>query len=167
MSDVDIILPTGEAATVPQADLAQALAAGATEAPPPQQFGGLLGQSAAAIFGAGRTATLGMSDALLVEGANILGGHEARAEMLHGLNVAEEENPYSSMGGEAAGLFVGGGGGVTQIGSAVEAGGARVLGKGLAGGIGSFALRGAAEGAILGTQHTITEATLGDVDLNG
>lgn len=163
---VDITLPSGEAATVPQANLAQALAAGASPVAAKgayeEQLGGGLGQAASFAFGAGRTASFGLSDALLAEGANVIGGDAARKEMLRGLNVAKDVNPYATMGGEAAGLFVGAGEGIMAGGAAAEAGVASRLGGGLAGRIGSLAVRGAAEGGALGVQHQITEDTLGD-----
>lgn len=171
--DVDITLPTGEQATVPQADLAQAIAAGATPSATAgtgayeAEFGGALGQTASTIFGAGRTATGGVTDTMLIEGAGLLGGERSRSEMLHGLNVAKDTNPLANMGGEAAGLFLGAGQGVMGAGAAAEEAAAMGLGKGLLGHAGSMAVRGGVEGAVLGVQHQLTEDTLGDHATNG
>lgn len=163
---VDITLPDGSAASVPQADLSQALAAGATipkaAGAYESELGGGLGQAASFALGAGRTASFGLMDGVLVEGANIAGGDQARREMLHGLNVAKETNQYATMGGEAAGLFLGAGEGVMAAGGMVEEQAAARLGHGLMGRVGSMAARGGVEGAMLGVQHQITEDTLGD-----
>lgn len=173
--DVSITLPSGEAASVPQADLAQAIAAGAVVAPLPgagggaydAEFGGGLGQAASFVFGAGRTASGGVMDAALIEGAGLLGGDQARADMLHGLNVAKTTNQYATMGGEAAGLFLGAGEGVMGAGTVVEETAAHAMGSGLLGRVGSMALRGGTEGAMLGAQHQLSEDTLGDHGYNG
>lgn len=177
MSDsVPILAPdptTGEMrpATVAAEDLPAAIAAGATKAPVLKEgeaeLGGTVGQLASAAFGAARTVSMGTSDALLAEGANILGGDSARADLLHGLNVAKDVNPYATMGGEAAGLFIGPGQGVGKLGEAVEEGVASRLGEGLASKVASYGARGAVEGGILGAQRQISEDTLGDVDSNG
>lgn len=177
MSDVvEVLAPdpsTGEMrpATVAAADLPAAIEAGAVKAPVVSQnervLGGGLGQAAAGAFGAARSATGGASDALLVEGANIVGGQSARSDMLQGLNAAKDTNPYATMGGEAAGLFIGAGKGVGATGEAVENAVANRLGDGLLGKVGSYAARGAAEGALIGAQNQISEDTLGDVDSNG
>lgn len=176
MSDVAITAPdptTGRMmpATVPEADLEAALAAGAERAKPQGQYekelGGTLGQAASFAFGAGRTASGGASDGLLIEGANIFGGESARADMLQGLNAAKDTNPYSNLGGEAAGLFVGAGKGLTAVGAGVESAAASRVGAGLLGKVAGMGARGLVEGAALGAQHQITEDTLGDVDYNG
>lgn len=174
MADVAITLPSGEAATVPVADLSQALAAGARPASQTapkgeyeDELGGGLGRAASFAFGAGRTASFGTSDALLAEGANILGGSDARSDMLRGLNAAKDTNPYTNLGGEAAGLFVGAGAGVVRAGGAVEKVVSGGIGAGLLGKVGGMAARGAVEGGALGYQHQISEDALGDVDYNG
>lgn len=170
---VDITLPSGEAAQVPQADLQQAIAAGATPstADPAgayeQEFGGGFGQAASFALGAGRTASFGLLDSALIDGAGIAGGETARRDMLHGLNVARDTNKYANLGGEAAGLFLGAGEGVMAAGNMVEEGAAGLLGNGLAGRIGSMGARGAVEGGMLGIQHQITEDTLGDHNYTG
>lgn len=170
---VSITLPSGEAATVPQADLAQAIAAGATPASAPvegayeKEFGGGLGQTVSAIFGAGRMASGGTLDAALIDGAGLLGGEKSAEEMRHGLNVAKETNRYATMGGEAAGLFIGAGEGVMGAGQVAEELGAHAFGSGLMGKIASMGLRGGTEGALLGYQRAISEDDLGNVDHNG
>ncbi len=170
---VPITLPSGESATVPQADLAAALAAGAKATPTAPEgayeaeFGGGLGQTASAIFGAGRMASGGVMDAALIDGAGLLGGDRSAAEMRHGLNVAKDTNKLATMGGEAAGLFLGAGEGVMGAGQVAEEAGAHVFGSGLLGRVGSMGLRGATEGALLGYQKAISEDDLGDVDHNG
>lgn len=164
---VDIVLPSGEAATVPQEDLSQALAAGArtpTDLEDASRQGGLLGQVATAGIGAGRTASFGFSDTALAEMANIVGGEQARKDTLKSISLAREANPYSNMAGEFAGMFVGG---PTSIGEGIEGAVAEKLGEGLTSKVVSMGARGAAEGAWLGEQAAITEANLGDADLNG
>jgi polyhydroxyalkanoate synthesis regulator phasin len=164
---VDIVLPSGEAATVPEQDLSQAVAAGArlpTETENASREGGLLGQIGTAGIGAGRTASFGFSDAALAEMANIVGGEQQRKDTLKTISLAREANPYSNMAGEFAGMFVGG---PTALGEGVEGAVAEKLGEGLAGKVAGMGLRGVAEGAWLGEQNAITEATLGDAALNG
>lgn len=169
---VSITLPTGEAATVPQGDLDQALAAGAhlqteTEAGVDEKaVGGGLGQAASFALGAGRTASFGATDEYLPEIAGLLGGDSARKDMIRGLGAAKEVNPYSTMGGEAAGLFVGGGEGVMAVGEGAEQGLAGVMGKGLVGRTGAMAGRGAAEGSLLGYGQAVSEQALGDPQAN-
>ncbi len=168
---VDITLPTGEAATVPQADLAQAIAAGAVAAPVlsdnEKAFGGGLGQAASFALGAGRTASFGLSDGLLIEGANIAGGEQSRRDMIHGLNVAKDTNQYATMGGEAAGLFLGAGEGIMAAGNMVEEQVAARVGEGLLGRMATMGARGGVEGAMMGVQRQLTEDTLGDHAYNG
>lgn len=171
---IDITLPSGEQAQVPQEDLQQAVAAGAVVAKPAalkgkyeEEFGGLLGQGVSAVFGAGRTASLGLMDDLLIEGAYTLGGDGAAADMKHGLNVAKETNPYATMGGEAAGLFIGGGRGLTAAGGALEKAVAQGAGEGLLGTVGGMAARGALEGGALEFGKGVSEEALGDPNANG
>lgn len=140
-----------------------------TTAPAPsmeeQQLGGLLGQAASFAFGAGRSASMGLSDLALSEAANLVGGESARQDMLRGLNVAKQVNPYTSMAGEAAGLFVGGGKAITAAGEGVEGLVASRLGEGLGGSIASMGARGAVEGAAMGVGSAISESVLGDTDV--
>lgn len=177
MGDVAITAPdptTGRMmpATVPEADLAAALAAGAKQAPKQgayeKEFGGALGQAASAAFGAGRMVSGGAMDGLLIEGANIAGGESARADMLHGLRVAKETNPYATLGGEAAGLLIPGAGkGLSAAGAGLESAVAGGIGEGLLGKVAGMGARGVLEGGALGAQHEISEQTLGDVGFNG
>lgn len=173
---VDILAPdpaTGHMlpATVAAEDLAQAKQAGAVLRPAKgvyeDEFGGGLGQAASAIFGAGRMASGGLMDAALIDGAGLVGGDQAAADMRHGLNVAKDTNPLATMGGEAAGLFIGAGEGVTGAGQVAEEAATGLLGKGLLGSVGSMGLRGATEGALLGAQQQLSEDALGNVDHNG
>jgi len=168
---VDITLPDGGLATVPEADLGKAIAAGAHVTTEKEQteedFGGLAGKLSSAALGAGRVATMGLSDALMAEAGNVfgplVGQDDLRGDVLRSLQSAREVNPYSTMAGEAGGLLLGAGG----IGGAVESGVAARLGEGLLGRAASMGARGAAEGAYLGAQHQITEDTLGDHAYNG
>lgn len=165
---VDIVLPDGQQAAVPEENLAVALASGARADVPapaaPLDGGGLLGQLGTAAIGAGRTASMGFSDQALGEIANITGGESARQDTLKAIDLARRANPYSNMAGEFAGMFIGG---PTAAGEAIEQSAATRLGESLAGKVGGMALRGATEGALLGYQQQISEATLGDAELNG
>lgn len=129
-----------------------------------QQMGGLLGEAASFALGAGRAMSFGLSDLGLSEAANIVGGESARKDMLRGLNVAKQVNPYTTMAGEFAGLLEGGGG-LTALGEGVEGAVASRLGEGLGATVGSMAARGAAEGAAMGAGSVISESVLGDTDV--
>jgi len=165
---VDIVLPTGEAAAVPEENLALALSSGAkvdvARQPAAPDGGGLLGEAATAALGAGRTASFGFTDQALGEMANIIGGEQARKDTLHSMDIARRANPYSNMAGEFAGLFIGG---PTAIGEGIEGAVAERVGEGLLGKVASFGARGAVEGALIEQQNQISEATLGDHELNG
>ncbi len=180
---VDIVLPSGEQATVPQADLAQALAAGAHHAPAApthqaidtglgtvqgsaltdyvgEQSLGILARGA----GAARGLTFGVSDTILAEGAEAVGGKALRKETLGALSLAKKSNPYSDMAGEALGLYLGPTGAVGEL---AEGGIAARAGHGLLGKTLAFGGRGAVEGAMIGAQNQITEDTLEDHALIG
>jgi hypothetical protein len=165
---VDIILPTGEAAAVPEENLSLALSSGAkVDVAKPAALpdgGGLLGEAATAALGAGRTASMGFSDTALAEMANIIGGEQARKDTLSSMDIARRANPYSNMAGEFAGMFVGG---PTAIGEGIEGAVAEKVGEGLLGKVASFGARGVGEGALIAYQDGITEATLGDHEVNG
>lgn len=165
---VDITLADGSPATVPEENLPLALSSGAhvdvATSAPALDGGGLLGEAATAALGAGRTASMGFSDSALAEMANIIGGEQARKDALHSMDIARRANPYSNMAGEFAGLFVGG---PTAIGEGVEQAVAEKAGEGLFGKVASFGLRGGVEGALIEHQNQISEATLGDHELNG
>lgn len=168
---VPITLPSGEAATVPKADLAQALAAGATtrggetQSTSSEESGGLLGQAAAAVLGAGSTATFGLTDKLAREIPYIIGGEPAAREVTSQLRMVRERNPYSTMAGEFGGLLVN----PEAISGAGEAAAAPIaarVGEGLLGKAATSAVRVGFESSLLGAQHEITEESLGNHDLN-
>lgn len=127
--------------------------------------GGALGAAAAGIFGAGSSATFGLSDLALSEGAYALGGRDFQKQVLGNVSAVRERNPYATMAGEAAGLFINPS--LSAAGEAVEARVARGAGEGLLGSMAAFGARGAFEGAALGAQKQITEDTLGDHAYNG
>ncbi len=107
---VHITLPDGGAATVPKADLAQAVAAGAhlqtgMEADP---LNGLAGMGLAALGGAARAASLGTSDLIASEGMGLVGGEDARKHVLDVFSRAKEANPWSDKAGELGGVLLGG-----------------------------------------------------------
>jgi len=60
---------------------------------------------AAGALGAARTASFGLSDVALTQGAQLLGGDEARQATARALQTFEETSPTATMAGEAAGLF--------------------------------------------------------------
>ncbi len=169
MADVAITLPTGEAATVPQEDLSRALDAGAREVPKyaagsDEEFvNSGMGQALTGILGAGRAASGGSTDVILKNLAGLVGGREAEKSVAKAFSTAKEANQYADLAGETAGLFLGGGG-LTSVGEAAEAGIAARVGEGLLGKVATGAGRGAAEGAVLGIQHQITEDAIGNGD---
>jgi hypothetical protein len=166
---VDITLPTGELATVPQEDLSQALAAGARvtskEEATEGNFGDTSGQLGSFALGAARMASFGLSDSLYAETANVIGGEQARKETLEALRTFDEVNPMATLGGEAAGLLIGAGQGIGAAGARAEAAVASRVGSGLGGRALSLGARGAVEGAAIEVQHEISEAILGDTDV--
>lgn len=183
MSDrVDIVLPGGEKATVPKADLEQALAAGAqlapadTRAPIDTGYGLLMPGDAgydladkavgagARAFGAASAASGGLSDQFLSKGAYVLGGEKLQRDTMGAVKGAKEAHPYQYMAGEAAGLMLGP---VGELGEAVQAGTAAKAGAGLLGEAAGLGLRGAVEGAAIGAGHQITEDALEGHDLIG
>lgn len=172
MAEVDILLPDGQAATVPEQDLGRALAAGAQmpktgpSGPEGEFWNSGAGQVLTAGLGAARTASFGLSDNLLAEGANIISGESSRKEALHTLSQAKEINPYADLAGEVGGLFIGGGG-ITQAGEMAESAIAARAGEGLAGKLAAGGVRGFVEGGLLGAEHSLTEDTLGDHAING
>lgn len=176
MADVDIVLPDGGAATVPEEDLSRALAAGATVptskyAPGSDEaaYDTTLGQFATGVLGAGRVATGGLSDLLFSEAANIAGGEQARQGVLRDFRTLKEVNPGADALGEVGGLLYGAGvgGGITAAGEGLEAGLVSKLGTGFLGKVGASAGRGALEASLFGAERSITEDVLGDHELNG
>lgn len=127
--------------------------------------GGLLGAAAAAAFGAGSVGTFGLSDRLLSEGSYLLGGRDFHKDVLGNVKQVREANPYATMLGEGAGLFINPS--LTAAGEAVEAGVAARAGEGLLGNMAAWGTRGAFEAGALGAQRQITEDTLGDHGYNG
>jgi len=117
MADVDIVLPDGGGATVPEGDLSRAIAAGAKVAQAGPAVGSDeefvnsgLGQGLTAILAAGRSASLGATDVLATSGAGLLGGRGAEKAVAKAFSTAKEANPYADLAGETAGIFLGGGG---------------------------------------------------------
>ncbi len=171
---VDVVLPSGEVAPVAEGELTQALIGGAhvasakevaaASSPEQAQVGGLLGQVETGLIGAARTASMGFSDAAFAEMGNIVGGEGLRKDTLKAFDLARNANPYSNMAGEMAGMLVGG---PTAAGEALEVNLAERVGSGLLGRAATMGARGALEGAAIGWQHEVSEATLGDHELNG
>lgn len=171
---VEVVYENGDRDTVLESDLAQATRAGGkpvtAEALKEEQYGGVEGTVVTAGLAAGRTLTFGGSDYLMSEAGKALAesrgldGEQARKDVLEGLRLSKEVNPYSDMGGEVLGLLapVGAGAGIAKLGGMAERAGARVAGS-----IGGLAARFGAESALIGAQHEITEETLGDHALNG
>lgn len=146
--------------------LASELAAAPAPVDPNQAFlESGTGQGLTALLGAGRAATLGLSDLVVSEGANILGGEGARKDTLKALQMAKEANPGADLAGEVGGLFLNPF--MTEAGAVSEAKVVARVGEGLLGKVAAGAGRGAVESALLGAQHSITEDTLGDHALNG
>jgi len=187
---VTVRSPDGTIGSVPASDLAAAIDAGAEELSPEavrsarleEDYGGLGGSAAAAGLGGLRGLTAGLSDPAIVA----VGGERAR----RGLANYQEANPLASGVGEAVGtvaplLATAGTGAVARgvakagalprlasgLGGAVERGTLAALGEGttVAGRMGraavGSALGGAAEGALYGAGHAVSEATLGDHEL--
>ncbi len=165
---VHITMPDGAQATVPKEDLGQAVAAGAhlqtdAEASP---LGGLGGKALTALFGAGRSATLGASDLIASEGMGLIGGEQARKDTLRGMGALKEANPYSDAAGQLGGLFLGGGG-LMSAGAKAEGAATGLLGEGLLGKMAGLGARGTVEGAGIGAQQRFSEDVLGDHEFNG
>lgn len=162
---VDIVLPTGEAATVPEKDLGQAMAAGAKipDAPAATDTSALE-QAGAALTGAASSISLGGYERGLKTYSYIRGGKEKEREVMGDLARLREQNPYSTMVGEGAGLFLSP---VSALGSATEGAAAARFGEGLLARTGAMAARGAAEAGAMGAQQQITEDILGDHETTG
>lgn len=169
---VPVISPDGQAGDIDAAELPDALgrlgfrleAADATRA---RQMEAEYGDSdvAAALAGAGRGLTLGLSDVALTKTGLV------KPETLRGL---QEANPVSSGVGEMLGsvapAFIPGGqaapaGAVARLGARVAAGAGTRLGGTAAARVAGAAVGGALEGSLFGLGSAVTEATLGDTDL--
>jgi len=161
---VDITLPSGEAATVPEGDLQQALDAGAKRARDPEQerLGGVGGQAASAIVGAARGATFGLSDPLYIEGARALGGDKSAENVRRTINSLKDVNPNASIAGELGGAIIPMAFGAPPVEGAATAEGAvaRFGQRALA-----AAPRALAEGAGIGVGQELSEDALGNHDV--
>lgn len=149
------------------------------------QYGGLGGGAAAALAGAARGATLGLSDLALTKTGLVDPST---------LKSLEEVNPLLSVGGEAAGmiapLLVSGGGaaaaeagalaragstaarvataparGAMALGRGAEAVGTAILGEGTAARIATGAASAAVEGSLFGIGQEVSRTAIQDVDL--
>jgi len=175
---VDIRLPTGELATVPSADLDQAVRAGAhvvtQEDRTQATMGDTAGQLAAAGLGLGSAATFGLSNQAMIGAADLFGGKDGAQFAREAFDTTKRVNPHAYMGGELAGMLAPGGAGelYTGLGNAVERGTLGLLSRGAGAGEGILAralaqgARGAAETSLMNVQNAIDESTLGNTDLN-
>lgn len=161
---VPIRLPDGAAATVPAADLDQAIRAGATlrdvnadayDAAMKQKVSGVGGGLMAAAAGLLRTPTLGLSDKALVEGRRALYGDEAADSLREELGAYKEYQSGASTLGGLVGLLAPTGlaGGVGRAGAAVR--GITSVPRGIS------ALGGAAEGAAARLLGQTAQSALG------
>lgn len=150
-----------------------------------ERYGSGAGQFATFGLGGVQGLTLGMGLGKVAGIVSAIGGEQEAKDLKQAAREAKEANPYAYLGGEMAGMvaqggIVPGGGAYGAVGGAAEglalkglgraglavgegAGlGANILGKSIAG-----AARGAAETSLMNVQSAITEATLGDHELNG
>lgn len=167
MADVEITLPTGEAATVPQGDLQQALAAGARVRDTSLDHAqGPAGTVAAFSTGLGDALSGGLYTRGIAAGAELLNGRDAGQEALGAVRDVQAANPYAKLGGEAAGLAVGMGAGLGEGASMAEAALASRLGGGLGARLASTAIRGAGENVFFSLERAAREEHLGDPRTN-
>lgn len=174
MSDeqrVEVVGPFGERGTVPASEVAKMgegwrpasdaeLHGEAAQA----ELGGPGGAALAGLTAAGRMATLGRTDTAAKGFGYLTGGEEGRKDVADAFRIAREANPNATIGGELAGLALGG------IGAAGEATGAAVtsrLGEGLFGSTVGMAARGGVEGAAMGGTQAASEDAIGDHAYNG
>lgn len=198
---IAVVTPAGDVRTIASTDAADAAEQGFELATPEQVKGAknqakfdeasALGKAGyvagAAGAGALRGLSAGLSDAVLVHGAGLLGKDSATATR-ETLNELRDVAPTASLLGEGAGLIggmalgsgeVGVGGkaltAVSRAGGLAERGAARLLGAEAAEGLAARALTGAAakgaagavEGSLYGAGNAISEAALGDERLTG
>lgn len=197
---IAVVTPAGDVRTIASTDAADAAEQGFELATPEQVKGAknqakfdeasALGKAGyvagAAGAGALRGLSAGLSDAVLVHGAGLLGKDSATATR-ETLNELRDVAPTASLLGEGAGMIgglalgsgeVGIGGkaltAVSRAGALAERGAARLLGEGATSLAGRVAQRGlataasgAVEGALYGAGSTISEAALGDENLTG
>lgn len=120
---------------------------------------GVLGDALAFGIGAGRGATFGASDAISIEGAKLIGGEKSAEEMRRALNLARQASPTATVTGDLVGSLAG----MVAIPGSAGAGAAR--GASIGGRVLAAAPRLAAEGAIIGLGHQLSEDELGNHDL--
>ena len=198
---IAVVTPAGDVRTIASTDAADAAEQGFELATTEQVKGAknqakfdeasALGKAGyvagAAGAGALRGLSAGLSDAVLVHGAGLLGKDSATATR-ETLNELRDVAPTASLLGEGAGLIggmalgsgeVGVGGkaltAVSRAGGLAERGAARLLGAEAAEGLAARALTGAVakgaagavEGSLYGAGNAISEAALGDERLTG
>ena len=179
--------PDGSLATVPEADLPQALEAGAQVASPQEirqadlqkEYGTAGGQLASAGLGAASGLTFGLGTAAAVG----IGGKPVRDT----INNYREANPNAYTAGEVGGMIApmlipGGAAGtaariakgagsipraVGGLGRALATGTERALGEGLVGRVAGGALSTGAEMALMEAGSEVNEQSLGDAGING
>lgn len=167
---ISLKTPAGQIVDVDPADAQSAVSQYGYTTPTAQElhaydakakYDNLPGEAKAAIAGAARTMSLGTSDLIAVKQGLV------KPETFQDLS---DVNPLSTLGGEAFGAVVSP---VGEVGSAVEGAAkagmaARGLGSEVLQAVGSKAAGSAVEGALFnGVGNSITEAALGDPDLNG
>jgi hypothetical protein len=150
---------------IPAEQLAQVRTEGARPATEAEwvahKMGTPLAGASAAVLGAGRGLTGGLSDVGLIEGSRLIGGNREAEDTRHALNLAKEAMPSSTEAGEYGGivgsLAFGGAGAAEQ--GVVRGGGlaARALSRAAA-----AAPRAFGEGAAYGVAHQASEDALGD-----
>lgn len=160
----------GSVSMVKQEDAEAAVAAGAepaTDIDIAQQDwrGGLAGQAASALIGAGRGLTFGAFDPLAIGVSRALGGDASAEDTRRALRTAKEVNPTASLGGEIAGSLAGmavlpGGAGGSTLGAESTLGRAAAR-------FATAAPRAGIEGAALGVGQQASEDALGDHAFNG
>ncbi len=182
---VQVVSPSGEAGTVPLANLDAAKAAGFTELALSQQIAAATGEAeaqklsgpvgglAALTAGAGDTATLGLSNLAASGLARLTEGPEGQAEIAHANQRLEDVRPGMRGLGQAAGMLIPSP--VGLLGGAAGKGAQAVVGTGAAGiaaraaqGAATWSARMGAEMAAYGAGEELTEAALGnDLDAAG
>ena len=159
MARRNFIRPDGAAVSLDEADFAAAQAQGYRPETPEEAKRAAAGEQPvqAAVEGALRSATLGLSDVFQ-------GGYaKGRGEDPREIGLRREENPLAAGAGEVAGFFTPGPAAVMKVG----AGTARAAATAGAGRAVARAAGGAAEGGIFGLGIAISEDAIGDKKLNG
>lgn len=168
---VNVVTPDGKEGTVPDDELhlmppGTQVMGGSPPKASADDGGGLLGAAAAGVFGAGSSATLGLSDRVLREGAYVLGGPQFRHDVTSEVSRVREAHPYATTAGELGGLLLNPEA-ITGVGEAAGAPVAARAGEGLLAKMATDAARVGAETAAMGAQHQVTEDALGDHEYNG